>query len=134
MTTVERDTEFRERLEAAYQTHNLGLADQIIHLVNRAPAEMLTSVERCRTLLFGLEVWAACFGHPHPAIAHLKRTDWRMWRHVTTGEGALNALSLLSQSPFGAEFAEDTHQLRPRLFAIAQKYPSHRTVLSTPST
>lgn len=133
MTTVERDAAFRERLEAAYQTHNLGVADSIIHAVSRTP-QLLTGVENCRALLFGLELWAACFGRPHPAVAHIKRTEWRMWRHATTCEGACDALFWLSQSPYGAEFAEDTHQLRPRLFAIAQKYPARQTVPSTSST
>ena len=41
-------------------------------------------------------------------------------------EQAVTALFWLSQSPFGAEFADDTHHLRPRLFAIAQEYPDSR--------
>lgn len=124
MSTVDKDIRFRERLAKAYQVHNLGKADHIIYVVNLAPAKELTSIKSCIKLLFGLELWAACFGHPHPAIAHIGPIQWRMWRHATQPEDAVAALTALSNSPLGAEFAEDSLQLRTRLLAIAQKYPS----------
>jgi hypothetical protein len=124
MTTVERDPGFRERLINAYKIGDLGAADFAVSMTSQAPEKFLITRERCLSLLFCLELWAAFFGHPHPAIAHIK-IDYLLWprqRMSSNSDQAVTALFTLSQSPFGAEFAEDTHQLRPRLFAIAQRH------------
>ena len=134
MTTVDSDAAFRERLSVAVREHNLGVADYIIHTVSQAPAEILARVENCHALLFALELWAACFGHPHPAISHVERNSGRMWRIATTPEQAVTALSWLSESPFGAEFAEDAAQLHPRLVSVVQDCASRQAVPSTHST
>ena len=124
MTHVERDPEFRARLEAAYLAGNLGAADPTIFFVERDPAARLTSRRNCLGVLFALELWAAFFGYPHPALAHLQPDMflWPRWRVAANSAQAVRALFWLSQSPFGAEFAADTHALRPRLFALAQKH------------
>ena len=127
MTTVERDPELRERLIAAYKAGDLGAADFAVHLATKSPAYLLTTRERCGSLLFCLELWAAFFGQPHPAIAHVKPHPfgWPRQRMCSDSDQAVTALFWLSQSPFGAEFAEDTHQLRPRLFAVAQRHDAY---------
>ena len=124
MTTVDRDSAFRERLIAAYIEGDLGAADFTVSMTDQTPALLLTSRERCLSLLFCLELWAAIFGQPHPALAHIK-IDYFAWprqRMCSNSDQAVTALFWLSQSPFGAEFAADTHQLRPRLFTIAQRH------------
>ena len=127
MTTVERDPEFCERLIASYKEGDLGAADFAVYLTSKSPLYLLTSRERCLSLLFCLELWAACCFEPHPALAHIKIDPflWPRQRMCSNSDQAVTALFWLSQSPFGAEIAEDTHQLRPRLFAVAQRHNSY---------
>ena len=61
--------------------------------------------------------------------------QWERQRCACTSDQAVTALFWLSQSPWGAEFADDTHDLRPRLFAMAQEYEQAiRTMTDTAST
>ena len=103
MTLVERDPEFRARLVALYVRNNLGAADAIIHYAISAPELFLTSPEHGRQLVLGLEMWAANFGHRHPAIAdadEAARPGKKFWRHATQAEHTLTVLRLLSELPF----------------------------------
>ena len=136
MTTVDRDPEFRDRLVAAYQAGDLGVTDFTVRMTIDSPKWFLSSLEHCRSLLFGLELAAAFSGQPHPAIQHVKINPflWPYQRMSTNSDDAVTALFLLSQSPFGSEFAEDTHQLRPRLFAIAQRHAVDYAATQVPST
>ena len=136
MTTVDRDLEFRERLIAAYQAGDLAVTDFTVRMTINSPKGFLSTLEHCRSLLFGLELSAAFSGHPHPAIQHTK-INYLLWpyqRMSTDYDDAVTALFLLSQSPFGGEFAEDTHQLRPRLFAITQRHAADHAATQAPST
>ena len=136
MTTVDRDPEFRARLIADYQAGDLGVADLAVCMAATTPEQILTTPERCRAMLFCLELWAACCRQPHPALRHVE-IDYMQWprqRMASDSNQAVTALFWLSQSPFGAEFAEDTHQLRPRLFAAVQKEALARSRITTLGT
>lgn len=117
--------DFQQRLRQAYTEGGLVPDDLLILRAATEPTRVLVGDrEGVLRLLFALERLAAILGEPHPCLEGIA-IDWKQWpqeRWVASLEQhALAALLHLAQSPFGAEFAADTHQLRPRLFRIAQK-------------
>ncbi len=117
--------DFQNRLRQAYVKGGLVPDDTLIFRAATQPAAVLVGDrEVVLRLIFALERFAAILGEPHPCLSGI-HIDWMHWPHERWIAGleqhALAALFQVTQSPFGAEFAADTHQLRPRLFRIAQQ-------------
>ncbi len=117
--------DFQRRLRQAYMDGGLVPEDLLIFRAATQPAVVLVgNQEVVPRLIFALERLAAILGEPHPCLCDIA-IDWMDWPHERWIAGlehhALTALFQITQSPWGAEFAADTHQLRPRLFRIAQK-------------